>query len=82
MSYYWVTAQSEYSTDILFKSPDHLEELFPRLLRLVLGPNPNGILDLLRCARGEPLRCQFLFNVLAEITDRLMDKNPETYGQG
>src|SRR5881628_2324257 len=32
MSYYWVTTQSEYSTDILFKSPDHLEELFPRLL--------------------------------------------------
>jgi hypothetical protein len=32
MSYYWVTTQSEYSTDILFKNPDHLEQLFPRLL--------------------------------------------------
>ena len=32
MTYYWVTAQSEYSTDILFKSPAHLNELYPRLL--------------------------------------------------
>jgi len=32
MSYYWVTTQSEYSTDILFKNPDHLKQLFPRLL--------------------------------------------------
>ena len=32
MSYYWVTAQSEYSTDILFKNPSHLSKLYPRLL--------------------------------------------------
>src|SRR2546422_575942 len=32
MSYYWVTAQSEYSTDILFNSAAHLSELYPRLL--------------------------------------------------
>src|SRR3989449_536414 len=32
MTYYWVTAQSEYSTDILFKSAAHLSELYPRLL--------------------------------------------------
>jgi len=32
MDYYWVTTQSEYSTDILFKSPDQLSELYPRLL--------------------------------------------------
>jgi len=29
---YWVTAQSEYSTDILFNSSSDLRELFPRLL--------------------------------------------------
>jgi len=29
MSYYWVTAQSEFSTDILFKSAAHLSELYP-----------------------------------------------------
>jgi len=32
MPYYWVTAQSEYSTDILFKRAAHLSELYPRLL--------------------------------------------------
>jgi hypothetical protein len=32
MDYYWVTTQSEYSTDILFKSPAQLSELYPRLL--------------------------------------------------
>jgi hypothetical protein len=30
--YYWVTAQSEYSTDILFKSRQDLCELYPQLL--------------------------------------------------
>jgi hypothetical protein len=32
LPYYWVAAQSEYSTDILFKSAAHLGELYPRLL--------------------------------------------------
>lgn len=31
--YYWCTAQSEYSTDILFKSAEHLRELAPRLVQ-------------------------------------------------
>jgi hypothetical protein len=31
MQYYWVTAQSEYSTDILFRKRADLEELMPRL---------------------------------------------------
>jgi len=30
--YYWVTAQSEYSTDIAFKTASDLRELYPRLL--------------------------------------------------
>jgi nucleotide-binding universal stress UspA family protein len=33
MRYYWVTSQSEYSTDVLFRSRTDLEELFPRLLQ-------------------------------------------------
>jgi hypothetical protein len=32
MEYYWVTAQSEYSTDVLFGSHQALEDLMPRLL--------------------------------------------------
>jgi hypothetical protein len=31
MQYYWVTAQSEYSTDILFRKRADLDELMPRL---------------------------------------------------
>ena len=31
VQYYWVTAQSEYSTDILFRKRADLEELMPRL---------------------------------------------------
>jgi hypothetical protein len=33
MRYYWVTSQSEYSTDVLFHTRADLEELMPRLLR-------------------------------------------------
>ena len=32
MSYYWVTTQAEYATDLVFKSRQHLAEFFPRLL--------------------------------------------------
>jgi hypothetical protein len=32
MPYCRMTAQSEFSTDVLFKSPEHPGELFPRLL--------------------------------------------------
>jgi hypothetical protein len=32
MSYYWVTDQAEYATDIVFTSPQQLRELMPRLL--------------------------------------------------
>jgi hypothetical protein len=32
MQYYWVTAQSEYATDLVFKSRQQLTEFFPRLL--------------------------------------------------
>jgi hypothetical protein len=30
--YYWVIAQAEYSTDVLFRSPGELADLYPRLL--------------------------------------------------
>jgi hypothetical protein len=32
MQYYWVTAQAEYSTDLVFKSLQHLQDFAPRLL--------------------------------------------------
>jgi hypothetical protein len=33
MDYYWVTDQAEYATDILFKDPASLKDLYQRLLR-------------------------------------------------
>jgi len=32
MQYYWVTAQCEYSTDVMFKSAADLKELYPKLI--------------------------------------------------
>jgi hypothetical protein len=32
MTYYWVTAQAEYATDVVFKTHGQLEELMPRLI--------------------------------------------------
>jgi hypothetical protein len=32
MTYYWVTTQAEYATDVVFKSPSHLQDLMLRLL--------------------------------------------------
>lgn len=32
LNYYWVTTQSEYSTDIMFKGREPLQQLYPRLL--------------------------------------------------
>jgi hypothetical protein len=32
MTYYWVTAQSEYATDVVFERSRDLEDLMPRLV--------------------------------------------------
>jgi hypothetical protein len=32
MTYYWVTAQSEYATDVVFESSRDLQDLMPRLV--------------------------------------------------
>jgi hypothetical protein len=36
LPYYWSVAQSEWATDILFRSPDALASLYPRLVRHVI----------------------------------------------
>jgi hypothetical protein len=61
--HYWVTAQSEYSTDILFKSSSDLRELYPRLLShstLCLGAQDvRGFL-------GRKLNGHFLGEILSD----------------
>ena len=51
--YYWVTHQSEWATDIMFKSPESLAKIYPSLVRSgsvfgsqnviqFLGKKPHG----------------------------------------
>lgn len=59
--YYWVTEQAEYATDILFRSPAALRELFPRLLdHAVVNFSAKDILTFL----GRKLHPNFLGEVL------------------
>jgi hypothetical protein len=66
MPYYWVTAQSEYSTDILFKSASHLSELYPRLLsHSTLCFGAKEVMSFL----GKKIRSQFEGEVVTDVSD-------------
>src|SRR5438093_3551440 len=52
MPYYWVTAQSEYSTDILFKRPADLTELYHRLLSTLGSVREVSIAANSRCLQA------------------------------
>ena len=47
MDYYWTVHQSEWATDILFRSPQTLASIYPSLVR-------GGIAVLGRCSLGPP----------------------------
>jgi len=65
MQYYWVTAQAEYSTDVLFRSHQALEELMPRLLTYsTLYFEAHDVMSFL----GRKLNGNFLGDV---VTDQL-----------
>jgi hypothetical protein len=73
MSYYRVTTQSEYSTDILFKSPDQLEELFPRLLRhSTLCFGAKDVMSFL----GRKLRGTFQGDIVSYLADFAIKRLP------
>ena len=64
--HYWVTAQSELSTDILFKSRKHLSELYPELLSHAtwcLGA--KEVMPFL----GRKLRGNFEGEIVSDLTD-------------
>ncbi len=47
-TYYWVTAQAEYSTDIVFKTSDMLKEFYPTLLeQSIIATSPEDVLHFL-----------------------------------
>jgi hypothetical protein len=63
MQYYWVTAQSEYSTDILFRKRADLEELMPRLCQYsMLYFGASDVMTFL----GRKLTGHFLGEVLTD----------------
>ena len=69
MTYYWVTAQAEYATDIVFKSPRHLQDLMPRLLEhSTLHFSAKDVLSFL----GRKLNGNFQGEVVTDRFDPLL----------
>jgi hypothetical protein len=64
--HYWVTSQSEYSTDIIFKSSSDLRELFPRLLsHSTLCFGAKDVMNFL----GRKLTGHFLGEILSDMKE-------------
>jgi len=68
MSYYWVTAQSEYATDVLFKTRQALQELYPRIVSHgMLCFGAKEVMGFL----GRKLHGNFKGEVVSDMTDLL-----------
>jgi hypothetical protein len=64
--HYWVTSQSEYSTDIVFKSSSDLRKLFPRLLsHSTLFFGVKDVMGFL----GRKLTGHFLGEIISDMKD-------------
>jgi hypothetical protein len=64
--HYWVASQSEYSTDIIFKSSSDLKELFPRLLsHSTLCFGAKDVMSF----PGRKLTGHFLGEIIADMKD-------------
>ena len=66
LQHYWVTAQSEYSTDVVFKSSSDLKELYPRLLsHSTLCFGAKDVMSFL----GRKLTGHFLGEIITDMKD-------------
>jgi hypothetical protein len=64
--HYWVTDQCEWSTDILFKSRQHLSELYPKLLsHSMLCFGAKEVMNFL----GQKLRGSFEGEIVSDLSD-------------
>lgn len=73
MNYYWVTAQSEYSTDILFKTPSDLKELYEKLIsHSTTYFGAKEIMSFL----GKKLHGCFQGEIGTDLTDRFKTRLP------
>jgi len=73
IDHYWSAQQSEWATDVMFKSPGHLASLYPRLIRQ--GTETMGSRDVLRflgkaVPDGRNARSNFSGEVLTDLKDR------------
>jgi hypothetical protein len=53
LEYYWSADETEWATDVLFRSPDALQALYPGLIRHAMGA--MGSLDVMRFLADRPL---------------------------
>jgi hypothetical protein len=64
--HYWVTAQSEYATDVLFKTAAGLKELYPRLINHSMQNfSARGVMGFL----GRKLVGNFRGEIISDLTD-------------
>lgn len=75
MQYYWVTAQCEYATDILFRTASDLKELYPKLISHSMQYfGAKEVMSFL----GKKLVGQFRGEVVNDMTDRCKRHKPGT----
>jgi hypothetical protein len=75
LNYYWVTTQSEYGTDIMFKGRNALQQLYPRLLsHSTLCFGAKDIMSFL----GRKLVGQFQGEIITDLFDLTHRRIPGT----
>ena len=73
MEYYWVTAQCEYATDVMLRTPSDLNELYPKLLSHSMQYfGAKEVMSFL----GKKLVGQFRGEVVSDMTDRCKRRLP------
>jgi hypothetical protein len=73
MHYYWVTAQCEYATDVMFNSAACLKELYPRLIgHSTLCFGAKEVMGFL----GKKLNGYFRGEQISDLTDRCKQRLP------
>ncbi len=73
LSYYWTTQESEYATDVMFKSPKPLSQIYPALVRHAITSFSSG--DVMRflghrvAAHGQ-VRSDFEGEIVSDLKQR------------
>jgi len=68
ISYYWMILQSEWATDIMFRSPQDLASIYPQLVQGAMSTFSSP--DVMRFLGGKPLNANFKGEVLSDYKKR------------